>query len=145
MTTVMPVTMTPEMTNIIRNGNLNEPKTHEARKKYVEATLTNFATKHSDVFLYHFSDANNITTFVEWLKKKDTEDFTDAEMVGVKVLNTCEMKCLAMYIFKSASLGIFDENDFSAYSGVPKGYKAKFDEDANVPELIEIDSDSDEE
>jgi len=120
--------MTPEMSNIISNGNLNEPTTHEARKKYVEATLTNFATKHSDVFLYHFSDANNIRPFVEWLKKKDTEDFTDAEMVGVKVLNTCEMKCLAMYIFKSASLGVFDENDFSAYSGVPKGYKAKFDE-----------------
>lgn len=141
----MPAIMTPEMHTIIRDSHLNEPKTHEARKKYVEATLTNFATKHSDVFLYHFSDANNIATFVEWLKKKDTEDFTDAEMVGVKVLNTCEMKCLAMYIFKSASLGVFDENDFSAYSGVPKGYKAKFDEDDNVPELENINSDSDEE
>lgn len=135
MTTVMPATiqstMTPEMTNIISNGYLNEPNTHEGRKKYVEATLTNIAIKHSNVFLYHFSDKNNATALVEWLEKKETEDFTDTEMVGVKVLNTCEMKCLAMYIFKSASLGIFDKNDFSAYSGVPKGYKAKFDEDDN--------------
>jgi hypothetical protein len=145
MTTVMPATMTPEMHTIIRDSHLNEPKTHEARKKYVEATLTNIATKHSDVFLYHFSDTNNVTTFVEWLKKKETEDFTDAEMVGVKVLNTCEMKSLAMYIFKSASLGIFDKDEFYGFVDVPKGYKAKFDEDDNVPELEDINSDSDEE
>ena len=137
--------MTPEMHTIIRNGNLNEPKTHEERKKYVEATLTNIATKHSDVFLYHFSDTNNVTTFVEWLKKKETEDFTDAEMVGVKVLNTCEMKTLAMYIFKSASLGIFDENEFSGFVDVPKGYKAKIEDYDNIPQLMEINSDSDEE
>jgi hypothetical protein len=136
MTTVMPATiqstMTPEMQTIIRTGNLNEPKTHEARKKYVEATLTNFATKHSDVFLYHFSDANNIRPFVEWLKKKETEDFTDAEMVGVKVLNTCEIKSLAMYIFKSASLGIFDQDEFYGFVDVPKGYKAKIEDYDNI-------------
>ena len=145
MTTVMPATMTPEMQSIIRNGCLNEPKTHEARKKYVEATLTNIATKHSDVFLYHFSDTNDVTTFVEWLKKKETEEFTDAEMVGVKVLNTCEMKSLAMYIFKSASLGIFDKDEFYGFVDVPKGYKANLEDHDNIPQLVEIDSDSDDE
>jgi hypothetical protein len=42
-------------------------------------------------------------------------------------------------------LGIFDKDEFYGFVDVPKGYKAKIEDDDNLPQLRDIDSDSDDE
>jgi len=112
--------ITPEMHQILLNAAINPPKTHEEQYKYAHATLTRFIVKEPEYFAHFFYDKNDFIKFAEWFAKKETEPFTEQEMTGIKVLNTCQIKYFAMAIFKETTIGIFDENQFYHYSGVPK-------------------------
>jgi hypothetical protein len=121
MTTTMPLTMTPEMNQLRMDYFLNDPIVHEERMKYVHATLANIAVNHSEYFLYFFNKKDDIIAFTSWLDRKEKGQlFTDKEMLGVYVLNSCHIKYFALAIFKELALSIFDKEQFYEDCGVPK-------------------------
>jgi len=121
MTTNMPLTMTSEMNQLRMDYFLNDPIVHEERVKYVNATLTNIAVNHSEIFLYFFNKKDDVIAFTSWLDRKEKgELFTDKEMLGVYALNSSHIKYFALAIFKELALSIFDEEQFYEDCGVPK-------------------------
>ena len=113
--------MTPEMNQLRMDYFLNDPIVHEERMKYVHATLANIAVNHSEYFLYFFNKKDDIIAFTSWLDRKEKGQlFTDKEMLGVYVLNSCHIKYFALAIFKELALSIFDKEQFYEDCGVPK-------------------------
>jgi hypothetical protein len=149
MTTVMPLTMTQEMRNILFDATVRPPTTHEDRLKYAHATLTNIILNHGEHFRYFFNKPDDLVAFATWVDKKEKgELYTEYEMLGLKALNSCQIKYISLAIFKNLALDIFDRDQFLADCGVPKGYKPPLyhdDDYHDLPELIDISSDSDEE
>jgi hypothetical protein len=149
MTTVMPVTMTQEMRNILFDATVRPPTTHEDRLKYAHATLTNIILNHGEHFTHAFNKSDDFIAFVTWVDKKDKgEPYTEQEMLGLKALNSCQIKYISLAIFKNLALDIFDRDQFLEDCGVPKNYKppSYHDDDYHdLPDLIDISSDSDEE
>jgi hypothetical protein len=121
MTTIMPLTMTPEMNELRMNYFLKDPIVHEERVKYVNATLKNIAVNHSEYFLYFFNKQDDIIALTKWIDRKEKgEPYTDKDMLGVYALNSCHIKYFALAIFKELALGIFDQDQFYEDCGVPK-------------------------
>ena len=117
------LTLTPEMNQLRMKYYLKDPVVHEERVKYLQATMTNILVNHSDYFKYFFgNDKEHLISFFKWMDRKDNggEPFTDKEMLGIYVLNSCQCKYLALAIFKELALGIFDKDQFYEDLGVPK-------------------------
>lgn len=131
MRTVTPLTMTKEMDVVRRKGFMHEPKNHEDRLKYAQATLTNIIINHRECFNYYFlNKPTDLIEFFKWMDKKDKgEPYTEKEMVGLRVLNSCQIQYLSIAIFKELALGIFDKDQFCEDLGVPTDYKAEFDDE----------------
>ena len=143
----MPLTMTKEMHDIRHKGFMHEPKNHEDRLKYAHATLRNIIINHREYFNYYFlNKQTDLIEFFKWMDKKDKgEPYTENEMLGLRVLNGCQFQYISIAMFKELALGIFDKDQFCEDLGLPNDYKAEFDDEDDIPDLKEIDSDSDDE
>lgn len=126
MTTTMPSTvpssMTPEMHEILFNSISKPPTSQEDRVKYLVASLTRIVEKHGDYFKYFFfNDIEDFKTLVNWVDRKTKgEPFTDGEMLGLKALNSGQIKYFGLAIFKELALGIFDKDQFYEDTDTPK-------------------------
>ena len=147
MTSVMQLTMTNEMRNTISRANRKPPISHEDILKYAQATLTNIVTNHMQEFNHFFNKPEDMIAFLKWMDKKERgEFFTEREMTGLRVLNSCQIKYLSIAIFKEMALHIFDKEQFCQDLGLPTNYKSRAAynyDDHDIPDLEEIDSDSD--
>jgi hypothetical protein len=122
MTSTTRLTLTPEMNELRMKYFLHDPIVHEERVKYLHATMVNIMVNYSDHFKYFFgNDKEHLILLLKWIaEKEEGPPFTDKEMLGIYVLNSCPCKYLALAIFKEQVLGIFDEKQFYEDFGVPK-------------------------
>jgi hypothetical protein len=126
MTTTMPSTipssMTPEMHEILFNSSSKPPTSQEDRVKYLVASLTRTVVKDADYFKYFFfNDIEDFKTLANWVDRKTKgEPFTDGEMLGLKALNSAQIKYFGLVIFKELALGVFDQDQFYEDCGVPE-------------------------
>lgn len=86
------------------------------------ASLTRIVEKHGDYFKYFFfNDIEDFKTLVNWVDRKTKgEPFTDGEMLGLKALNSGQIKYFGLAIFKELALGIFDKDQFYEDTDTPK-------------------------
>ena len=126
MTTTMPSTiplsMTPEMHEILYKSISKPPTSQEDRVKYLVASLTRTVVKHADYFKYFFfNDIEDFKTLANWVDRKTKgEPFTDGEMLGLKALNSAQIKYFGLLTFKAISLGIFNKDQFYEDTDTPK-------------------------
>jgi hypothetical protein len=126
MTTTMPATipssMTHEMHEILFNSISKPPTSQEDRVKYLVASLTRIVEKEADYFKYFFfNDIEDFKALANWVDRKTQgEPFTDHEMLGLKALNSAQIKYFGLAIFKELALGIFNKDQFYEDTDTPK-------------------------
>jgi hypothetical protein len=86
------------------------------------ASLTRIVEKETDYFKYFFfNDIEDFKTLANWVDRKTKgEPFTDGEMLGLKALNSAQIKYFGLAIFKELALGIFNKDQFYEDTDTPK-------------------------
>ena len=136
MTSVLNQAMTPtfskEMSDILNNYYLKEPKTQEEKYKYANATITKIIVNHTDTFKYvFFNDPTHFVELMKWFNKKEKEPFAEKEMICLRIINSCSIKYFGLAFLKEIAIGVFDEDEFYHDLGVPKSARRKFKRSKN--------------
>ena len=124
------LTMSPDMNNLLYRSIGKPPIAHEERIIYFRALLTKIAINNIDEFSHYFNKKDDLIALVEWTARKEKgEPFTDNEMFGLDILNSCQIKSFGIATFKSIALDRFDKEQFMMDLGLPADYTPVIDND----------------